>query len=104
MFFLMSFSLASRSALVDDFAGAGSELSGSIEGSEVAGRLDGLAWPPTMPARKSASVPVPAKAVKNLRLVSDIFTSLCGPRLGIELSSDAHPCSPNVILSLPKKR
>src|ERR1700722_5657789 len=101
MFRLMSFSLASRSALVEDFASAGSELSGSTPGSEVGGRPDGLAWPLRVPAPKSASVPVPAKAVKNLRLVSDILphSVVCLQR--IELSSDAHPCSSNVILSFP---
>src|SRR5580700_2291165 len=105
MFFLMSFSLASRSALVEDFAGVGSELSGSIDGSELAGRPDGLAWPLRMPARKTASVPVPAKAVKNLRLVSDILY-LTPWSAGSELSSHQTRilAAYNVILSLPKKR
>jgi hypothetical protein len=104
MFFLMSFSFASSIALVGDLAGTASEFSGSIVGSEVAGLLDGLAWPLSLAVRRNSSVPVPVKNAKNLRLVSAIFTSLCGPPARIELASDAHRPSSNVILSLPKKR
>ncbi len=103
MFFLMSFSLASSSALVGDFAGNASELSGSWFGSVTGGgrRLGLAAEAPA--ARMSTSVPVPAKTVKNLRLVSEHIHLTLGPSARNGACFERASLLVRVV-SLPKKR